>query len=85
MVSIPFAGTVNDLRNANISNFMSKIVASQKKKKKRRICVPMYMTKHFHTCQLKLKKIHNNSFGAVLLKIKETLFYFLQGNKENNY
>lgn len=34
MISIPFAGAVNDLRNASISNFMSKIIVSQKKEKK---------------------------------------------------
>lgn len=72
MISIPFAGAVNDLRNASISNFTS-----------RRTRV-LYVTKNFHTCQLKLKKVYNNSSGAIFLKIKESLFYFLQRNKENN-
>lgn len=49
MISIPFAGTVNDLRNANISNFMSKIVASQKKKKKKEdLCSNVHDQKFSH-------------------------------------
>lgn len=51
MISIPFAGTVNDLRNANISNFMSKIVASQKKKKKKKkedLCSNVHDQKFSH-------------------------------------